>query len=169
MRRLRVSRVIIFSLGVFLFILFLMVLGNLLFSLIGPKDQYTDKFLRELSQKELVVTTIEEVKGDKKIERKGILYKGELKEPKTNEDKKVLEIIRIANNEYRSIPMQLKYREVDEEKIIEKVKIINEKFTNKNIFIGVTEEKNLKGNKEQEKRIYSYPKNYVPNDLRITN
>lgn len=145
--------------GIVIMILIFMFLGVgilfLYFEITDSEDAdaYTEEFLEQRTEKELLFTVKKLDSQD--IDEVGIPQNGILVYPKTNEDKKILEILRRCYI-MGSITMQRQYFEVDEEDIIRKVEIINKKFSTIELFVGKED------SKDGEIKIYSGPKGYKP-------
>lgn len=147
--KLRIGRVILTLAGTVVTFILLVTVISIFFPR-NPSDNYTIRFLNSCDKEELMMVTNKGVSG--------IIKDGEFVEPSTNEDRLVLSILNIANGKSRSVLMQMEYREVDEENIRTKIKVINQKFPEREFFIGI---------EDGEKRIFSYPKGYknVPDNI----
>ena len=162
MRRLRSDR-ICKVLAIPTLLLLLIVIVNELFNVMGLKNRYTIQFLKQLSREELIVTTIEEVNDSETEIVTGIKKEEELIEPKTKADEKILQILDMAEKrEFTSVPLQSTFYQIDENSMKKKVEVLDEKFSDKDIFIGMEEKVNEMGEKEWEKRIYVFPAGYNP-------
>lgn len=161
----KVRLLVTLMVAVVLFLMVVMLGDILLLTKKDLKEQYTLYFLNSCSKNELVVVTRKNNKGR---EISGIVKDGKFIEPHTNEDKAILRIINIANSEFVSTSMQVEYQEVNEKDIEEKVEVISRKFPEKQIFVGEETKIQEDGEEYKEKRIYSYPKDYiVPNVEKI--